>query len=116
MLFVRELSKRNAARGITANAAHPGWVRSRFGMDGDTKGGTGFGMVLLRPLQISPRRGARTSVFLATSPDVEGKTGMYWAHCKPGHMSRDAHDDAAAARLWDESARLLASAGFPLPA
>ena len=116
VLFVRELSKRNAGRGITANAAHPGWVRSRFGMDGDTKGGTGFGMVLIRPLQIGPRRGARTSVFLATSPDVEDKTGMYWAHCKPGRMSRDAQDDATAARLWDVSEQLLASAGFPLPA
>ena len=116
VLFVRELSKRNAGSGVTANAAHPGWVRSRFGMDGDTTGATGFGMVLMRPFQIGPRRGARTSVFLATSPDVEGKTGMYWVRSKPGRMSHDAQNDTAAARLWDESARLLASAGFPLAA
>jgi len=116
VLFVRELAKRNAGTGVTANAAHPGWVRSRFGMDGDTNGGTGFGMVLLRPFQIGPRRGARTSVFLATSPDVEGKTGLYWAHCRQGHMSREARDDVAAARLWGESAQLLASAGFAVSA
>ena len=72
----------------------------------------GFGMRLVRPFQISPRRGARTSIFLATSPDVAAKTGMYWVRSKPGHMSRHARDDAAAERLWDESERLLASAGF----
>ena len=41
------------------------------------------------------------------SPDVAAKTGMYWVRCKPGHMSRQARDDAAAARLWDESEQLL---------
>jgi NAD(P)-dependent dehydrogenase (short-subunit alcohol dehydrogenase family) len=114
VLFIRELSKRTAADGITANAAHPGWVRSRFGMDGDTTGATGLGMAVLRPFQLSPRRGARTSVFLATSPDVDGKTGMYWVRCKPGHMSRDARRNDLATTLWDESERLLASSGFAL--
>ena len=116
VLFVRALSKRTSGSGVTANAAHPGWVRSRFGMDGDTTGSTGLGMQILRPFQISPRRGARTSIFLATSPDVEDKTGMYWVRSKPGHMSRQARDDATATRLWDESERLLSSAGFALAA
>jgi hypothetical protein len=85
-------------------------------MDGDTTGATGFGMQIIRPFQISPRRGSRTSVFLATSPDADGMTGLYWVRCKPGHMSRHARDDAAAERLWDESTRLVAAAGFPLAA
>lgn len=114
VLFVRQLAKRLDGSGVTANAAHPGWVRSRFGMDGDTKAGTSLGMYVLRPFQISPKRGARTSIFLVTSPDVAGKTGMYWVRSKPGHMSRDARDDAGAERLWAESERLLASAGFAL--
>ena len=114
VLFIRELAKRLRGSGVTANAVHPGWVRSSFAMDGDTTGFTGFGMRVIRPVQISPRRGAKTSVYLATSPDVAGKTGMYWVRSKPGHMSRHARDDAAAERLWDESERLLASAGFPL--
>jgi NAD(P)-dependent dehydrogenase (short-subunit alcohol dehydrogenase family) len=113
VLFVRELARRTAGSGVTANAAHPGWVRSRFGMDGDTTAGTSVGMHVMRPLQISPRRGAKTSIFLATSPEVATKSGGYWVHCKPGHMGRDARDDAAAVRLWDESEKLLASAGFP---
>jgi len=114
VLFVRELARREAAAGVTANAAHPGWVRSSYGMDGDTTGIIGSGMRVIRPLQISPRRGARTSIYLATSPEVADKTGLYWVRSKPGRMSEHARDGAAAARLWDESQQLLASAGFGL--
>jgi NAD(P)-dependent dehydrogenase (short-subunit alcohol dehydrogenase family) len=112
VLFVRELARREATHGVTANAVHPGWVRSRFGMDGDTKGGAGIGMALVRPFQLSPARGARTSIYLASAPEVEGKTGMYWVRRKPGHMAKAAQNDDSARRLWDESERLLASAGF----
>jgi NAD(P)-dependent dehydrogenase (short-subunit alcohol dehydrogenase family) len=114
VLFVRELARRLDGTGVTANAVHPGWVRSRFGMDGDTSGFAGYGMVALRPFQIGPKRGARTSIYLATAPEVAGESGKYWARRKQGHMSRRARDDEAAVRLWDESERLLASAGFPL--
>ena len=114
VLFTRELAERLAGTRVTGNAMHPGWVRSRFGLDGDLTGATGFGMRVIRPFQISPRRAARTSVYLATSPQVATKTGMYWVRSKPGHMSRQARNDEAAARLWDESERLLASAGFAL--
>ena len=44
----------------------------------------------MRPFQISPRRGAKTSIYLATSPEVATKTGMYWVRSKPGHMDRRA--------------------------
>ena len=114
VLFVRELARREAAAGVTANAAHPGWVRSSFAMDGDTEGIVGLGMRVMRPLQISPRRGARTSIYLATSPEVAEKTGMYWVRSKPGRMSQHARDAAAAERLWSESEQLLVSAGFGL--
>ena len=115
VLFVRELDRRLAGTGVTANACHPGWVRSSFGMDGDTTGVTGFGMRVIRPFQISPARGARTSIYLAAAPEVADRSGMYWVRRKPGHMSRRALDGDAAARLWDESERLLASAGFATP-
>ena len=75
VLFTRELARRTAGTGLTANTAHPGWVRSRFGMDGDTSGKGAFGFRAIRPIQISPRRGARTSVYLATSPDGATRTG-----------------------------------------
>lgn len=114
VLFTRELAKRLKGSGVTANAVHPGPVRSGFGMDGDLTGFMGFGMRLVRPFEISPKRGAKTSIYLATSPDVAAKTGMYWVRSKPGHMSRQARSDEAARRLWDESERLLAAAGYPI--
>jgi NAD(P)-dependent dehydrogenase (short-subunit alcohol dehydrogenase family) len=114
VLFTRQLAKRLEGSGVTANAVHPGPVRSGFGMDGDLTGVMGFGMRLVRPFEISPRRGAKTSIYLATSPAVADKTGIYWVRSKPGHMSRHAKDAAAAQQLWDESERLLASAGFAL--
>jgi NAD(P)-dependent dehydrogenase (short-subunit alcohol dehydrogenase family) len=112
ILFTRELARRVAGTGVTVNAVHPGPVRSGFGMDGDMGGLMGLGNKLIRPLEISPSAGARTSVFLATSPQVEKETGRYWVRRKPGHMSRQARSDLEARRLWDESERLLASAGF----
>jgi retinol dehydrogenase-14 len=114
VLFTRELARRTAGTGLTANTAHPGWVRSRFGMDGDTSGTSAFGFRALRPFQISPRTGAKTSVYLATSPDVATRTGEYWVRSKPGHMGKHAKDDAAAVQLWDTSEQILAAAGFPL--
>jgi NAD(P)-dependent dehydrogenase (short-subunit alcohol dehydrogenase family) len=117
VLFARELAKRlgggdGAATTVTANAVHPGPVRSSFGMDGDLHGFMNFGLRLVRPFEISPKRGAKTSLHLATSPDVAAKTGMYWVRSKPGHMSRQARNDEASARLWRESERLLAAAGY----
>jgi NAD(P)-dependent dehydrogenase (short-subunit alcohol dehydrogenase family) len=114
VLFTRQMAKRLDADDVTVNAAHPGPVRSSFGMDGDLHGFMGFGMRLVRPFEITPKRGARTSLHLATSPDVAGKTGGYWVRSKPGHMSRQARNDEAAERLWDESQRLLATAGYPI--
>jgi hypothetical protein len=81
-------------------------------MDGDTTGRGAFGFRAVRPFQISARTGAKTSVYLATSPDVATRTGEYWVRSKPGHMGKHARDEAAARRLWDESERLLASVGY----
>jgi NAD(P)-dependent dehydrogenase (short-subunit alcohol dehydrogenase family) len=112
ILFTRALATRVAGTGVTVNAVHPGPVRSGFGMDGDMTGLMGFGNRVIRTFQISPSAGARTSVYLATSPEVEGETGRYWVRRKPGHMSRQARSDAQAQRLWTESERLVSSAGF----
>jgi NAD(P)-dependent dehydrogenase (short-subunit alcohol dehydrogenase family) len=113
ILFTRELAARLAGSGVTVNAVHPGPVRSGFGMDGDMGGIMGLGNRLIRPFEISPSAGAKTSVYLATSPAVSGETGGYWVRSKPGHMSRQARSDTQAKRLWTESERLLSSAGFP---
>ena len=115
VLFTRQLAKRLDRQRRDGERRPSGPVRSGFGMDGDLTGVMAWGLRLVRPFEISARRGAKTSIFLATSPDVADKTGMYWVRSKPGHMSRHARDDAAAERLWDESEQLVASVGFPLP-
>ena len=103
-----EAARRDRRRG-DGNAAHPGRVRSSFGMDGDLYGVMGFGMRLVRPFQISPQAGRQDLAPPGHVPRRRDQTGMYWVRSKPGHMSRQARSDEAAPRLWDESEQLLAS-------
>ena len=74
--FARELSRRLDGTGITVNALHPGFVRSEFGRGGDLGGIYGWGIkYLASPFAISPEKGARTSIYLASSPEVEAVSG-----------------------------------------
>jgi len=103
ILFTRELARRLAGSGVTANCLHPGFVNSRFG--DNNPGVVGAGTRIAKQLfAISPERGAETPVYLASSPAVEGKSGGYFEKCAPSTPSREAQDDAAARRLWEESA------------
>lgn len=106
--FTRELARRLDGTGVTANALHPGFVASRFGRDGDIGWMGNVGMPLVRPFAISPEKGARTSVWLASSPDVEGVTGGYFFRCKPSTPTKIARNPDAARRLWDASEELVA--------
>lgn len=108
--FTRELAPRLEEDGITVNAVHPGVVRTGFGKDGDAKGWFSWAMKLASPFMLNEEQGAATSVYLATSDDVEGKTGGYYARCKPASLSRAAQDDAAAKRLWQVTESLIADA------
>jgi retinol dehydrogenase 12 len=114
ILFTRGLAKRLEGTGVTTYAVHPGPVRSGFGMDGDMKGIMGLGYKIVRPFQISSAAGAKTSIHVATSPDVASSTGEYWVRRRPGHMSKQARNDEQVEQLWDESEKLIASAGFAL--
>jgi NAD(P)-dependent dehydrogenase (short-subunit alcohol dehydrogenase family) len=108
--FARELSRRLDGSGVTVNALHPGFVRSEFGRGGDLGGIYGWGIkYLASPFAISPEKGARTTDYLASSPEVEGTSGGYFYKCKPSVPSRMAQDDDAARRLWDASEKLVAS-------
>ena len=105
ILFTRELARRLSGTGVTANCLHPGFVNSRFG--DNNPGLVGFGTRIAKQLlAISPERGAETPVYLASSPAVEGKSGGYYDQCAPKTPSPEAQDDAAARRLWEESARI----------
>ena len=77
ILFTYELARRLDGTPMTANAVHPGWVGSNFGREGDMGPFIGAAMVVARPFSISSAAGARTSIYLASSPDVADVTGQY---------------------------------------
>lgn len=104
ILFTRELARRWGSEGITANCLHPGFVVSRFG---ESSGGlTSRVIAAAKVLAISPEKGARTIIYLASSPEVSSVSGAYFYKCRQKAPSAAAQDDVAAARLWAESARL----------
>jgi NAD(P)-dependent dehydrogenase (short-subunit alcohol dehydrogenase family) len=113
IIHTRELARRLEGTGVTANCLHPGIIRSGFGRDGDAKM---LGLMYLAgsPFLLSPRRGARTTVHLASSPAVEGLTGGYYAHRRVRPPSADAQREDAAAWLWDWSEAAVAAAE-PMP-
>jgi NAD(P)-dependent dehydrogenase (short-subunit alcohol dehydrogenase family) len=107
ILFTRELARRLAGTGVSANCLHPGFVASRFG--DNNRGPFGWGMRLAKRLAaISEQRAAETIVFLASDPSVAGTTGGYFADSRPATPSAAAQDDRTAARLWEISAKLVA--------
>ena len=104
ILFTRELARRLAGSGVTANAFHPGFVATRYG---DESGGfLSLGIRFAKLFALTPEQGAETLVYLASSPQVDGATGRYYHKCRPATPTREAQDDAAARVLWIESARL----------
>ncbi|MCX5986188.1 MAG: SDR family oxidoreductase [Chloroflexi bacterium] len=100
ILFTVELARQLAGTGVTANALHPGFVASNFGMSGAQSPVMSIGMRLARLFARSPERGAQTSIYLTTSPEVAGVTGLYFADSKPVPPSAAGRDLAAAKRLW----------------
>jgi retinol dehydrogenase 12 len=104
ILFTHELARRLAGSGVTANCLHPGFVATRFG--NNNRGIFRFGIGIAKLFAITPEKGAETIVYLASSPEVAAVSGVYFAECRPGRLSQAAQDDAAARRLWDESARI----------
>lgn len=107
ILYTRELARRSAGTGVTANSLHPGFVATRFA---DASGGL-FSWVVRaskRVFAISVEKGAETLVYLASSPDVATISGGYFYQCRLATPTRAAQDDAAARRLWEETAKLAA--------
>jgi NAD(P)-dependent dehydrogenase (short-subunit alcohol dehydrogenase family) len=105
LLFTYELARRLDGTGVTVNALHPGFVRSRF----FSNNWGVLGQAIWRVIGlagISPEQGAQTSIYLATSPEVEGVTGQYFARCKPVRSSHESYDEEAQRRLWRISAEL----------
>ena len=104
ILFTRELARRWQGSGVTANSLHPGFVSTRFG---DMSGGMLSWVVrAAKVFAISPEKGAETIVYLASSDQIAGATGLYYYKCRPATPTREAQDDDTARRLWQESEKL----------
>ncbi|MFZ5477713.1 MAG: SDR family oxidoreductase [Myxococcota bacterium] len=104
ILFTRELARRLDGTGVSANACHPGLVASSFQRN--------VPAILRGPwelLGLSPESGARTQIWLATSPEVEGKSGGYYWRRAPSWVSGHGRDDAAATALWELSEGMVAA-------
>jgi NAD(P)-dependent dehydrogenase (short-subunit alcohol dehydrogenase family) len=104
ILWNLELARRLEGTGVTANCLHPGGVRTNLG-----RGNSAILDLLQRALTVvmkSPEQGAQTSIWLASSPDVEGVSGRYYASCREKRPASWARDPHTARRLWEISEEL----------
>jgi NAD(P)-dependent dehydrogenase (short-subunit alcohol dehydrogenase family) len=106
VMFTYELARRLDGTGVTATVLHPGVVRTNFGHE-DSGRWMRLMLPVVRPFMKTPAAGARTSIHLASAPEVEGATGLYYANATPKPSSKASYDAPAAARLWDRSAELV---------
>jgi NAD(P)-dependent dehydrogenase (short-subunit alcohol dehydrogenase family) len=112
ILFTRELARRLEGTGVTANSLHPGVVATGFGHT-DGAGLVSGILWLAKPFLLTPEKGARTQVWLASSPEVESVSGKYFDKCKERWPSKAAQETGAPERLWALSERLT---GLAAPA
>lgn len=106
ILFTNELARRLEGTGITANAVHPGGVRTEIA-EKNVNWFTKLGWILSKPLMVPVEKGAETSIHLASSPEAEGVTGGYWVKSKKFFSNRPSQDPETAKALWKKSEELV---------
>lgn len=104
IMFTKELARRVADKQITVNCLHPGVVATNFASSGSLIMRLLFGLGKL--FMKSPRQGARTSIWLATSREVEGVNGAYFRNRKAATPSSAARDEGDQKKLWQISEEL----------
>jgi NAD(P)-dependent dehydrogenase (short-subunit alcohol dehydrogenase family) len=106
ILFTTELARRLEGTGVTVNALHPGLTNTGFG-----KNNPGFLMKIMGAviplIARSPEQGAETSIYLASSPEIQSITGKYFVDRKVTQPAPQAADMAVAKKLWDISAEMV---------
>ncbi len=105
ILFTYELAGQLAGTGVTVNCLHPGWPM-KTNLDREAKGAFALFGKISNLFAISAEQGARTSIYLASSPEVTNVSGRYFTKCQPAESSQLSHDKAAASRLWKSSIQL----------
>lgn len=101
VLFTRELARRAAGDGVTANAMHPGVVATELLLGGFPP------LRLIRRFLRTPEQGAATALYLAADPAAAAATGEYFFDCRPVSLAPNATDDEAARRLWEVSEAMV---------
>ena len=106
VMFTNELARRLKGSGVTATCLHPGFVRTDFGAEDQA---WLFSVIsnVVRPFLKTPAQGARSSIYLASSPDMDSVTGQYFVDGKPKAANKVAYDLITLARLWQTSAGLV---------
>jgi NAD(P)-dependent dehydrogenase (short-subunit alcohol dehydrogenase family) len=104
ILFTKELARRSRASGVTSNCFHPGGVRTNLVQNSPWY----YKLIwaIIRPFLVSPKKGADTAVYLASSSELDEISGEYFVNRKPVGLSELADDQDAAARLWKMSEEL----------
>lgn len=106
ILFTKELARRLEGSGISANAVHPGGVRTEIA-EKDANWFTKLGWIVMKPFMITVDKGAATSIHLASSPKVEGESGGYWVRSKKEWSNRPSQDPELAKLLWKKSEEMV---------
>jgi len=105
-MFTFEIARRLEGTGVSVNAVRPGFVATNLGRSsGSFSSRIMFGM--MKPFQLSPKEGAETSVYLASSPEVEGVTGKCFRKCKVTTTSEISQNVDKQKQLWDMTIELL---------
>jgi NAD(P)-dependent dehydrogenase (short-subunit alcohol dehydrogenase family) len=105
ILFTYELARRLEGTRVTANALHPGVVASGFGRT--YPGPMGVFYTLAGVFMLTPEQGAKTSIYVASSPEVEGISGKYFSRCKQARSSKISHCEASQRKLWALSEEIV---------
>lgn len=104
ILFTKKLSQVLENENITVNCLHPGVVGTGFGQNNGI-----FSKILFnlsKPFMRSSEKGAETSIYLCSSPDVSDVSGQYFYNCKIAKTTKWAQSEEDADRLWNLSKEL----------
>ncbi len=104
VLHAKGLAARLEGSGATANAVHPGVIKTGLGRDAGVAGTLAY--FFSKPISSTIPQGAATGCFVATSPEIEGVSGQYFANCRPARHSGAADDAELVERLWSYSAEV----------
>ena len=113
VLFTKKLSELTKKNKITVNCLHPGFVKTNFG-----KNNTGFAGLVIKSLMnffaIKVEEGAKTIIYLASSPEVENISGKYFYQSKIKKPSNFAENNSSAEKLWKHSIETISKFGLTI--